>query len=50
MPANGITPPFGEEILALRHELLQLLGFANYAERSLATKMAHPTEQVLAFR
>ena len=29
-----------EQILALRHELAQLLGFANYAERSLATKMA----------
>ena len=29
-----------ERILALRHELAQLLGFANYAERSLATKMA----------
>lgn len=41
--------PLIEEILALRHELAQLLGFANYAERSLATKMAHSTEQVLAF-
>ena len=29
--------PLIEEILALRHELAQLLGFANYAERSLAT-------------
>ena len=33
--------PLIDEILALRHELAQLLGFANYAERSLATKMAH---------
>ncbi len=32
-----------EEILALRHEQAQLLGFANYAERSLATKMARST-------
>jgi oligopeptidase A len=38
-----------ERILALRHELAQLLGFANYAERSLATKMAPSTEAVLAF-
>ena len=29
-----------EEILALRHELAQLLGFENYAFKSLATKMA----------
>ncbi|RUO63536.1 oligopeptidase A [Pseudidiomarina insulisalsae] len=34
------------ETLALRHELAQLLGFANYAELSLATKMADSTEQV----
>ncbi|EXJ17040.1 oligopeptidase A [Imhoffiella purpurea] len=38
-----------ERILALRHELAQLLGFANYAERSLATKMARSTDEVLAF-
>lgn len=38
-----------ERILALRHELAQLLGFANYAERSLATKMAPSTDAVLAF-
>lgn len=37
------------ETLALRHELAQLLGFDNYAERSLATKMAQSTEQVLDF-
>ncbi|HEB57953.1 MAG TPA: oligopeptidase A [Gammaproteobacteria bacterium] len=37
------------EILALRHELAQLLGFANYAERSLATKMARTTDEVLRF-
>ena len=37
------------ETLALRHELAQLLGFANYAERSLATKMAQTTQQVLQF-
>lgn len=38
-----------ERILALRHELAQLLGFANYAERSLETKMARSTAEVLAF-
>ncbi|MCD8548094.1 MAG: oligopeptidase A [Aeromonadaceae bacterium] len=41
--------PLMEEILALRHELAQLLGFANYAELSLATKMAEKPEQVLSF-
>ena len=38
-----------EEILAIRHELAQLLGFQNYAERSLATKMADDPQQVLDF-
>ena len=37
------------ETLALRHELAQLLGFNNYAERSLATKMAETPQQVLDF-
>ncbi len=37
------------ETLALRHELAQLLGFNNFAERSLATKMAQSTTQVLNF-
>jgi oligopeptidase A len=38
-----------ERILALRHELAQLLGFENYAQRSLATKMAPGTDQVMVF-
>ena len=38
-----------ERILALRHEAANLVGFANYAEYSLATKMADSTDQVLAF-
>ncbi|MSI34597.1 oligopeptidase A, partial [Escherichia coli] len=38
-----------EEILALRHELAQLLGFENYAFKSLATKMAENPQQVLDF-
>ncbi|MEV3842175.1 oligopeptidase A [Aeromonas veronii] len=37
------------ELLTLRRELAQLLGFANYAELSLATKMADKTEQVVSF-
>jgi oligopeptidase A len=37
------------EILALRHEAAQLLGFDNYAERSLARKMASTTDEVMAF-
>ncbi len=38
-----------EEILALRHEKAELLGYANYAELSLATKMADSPVQVLDF-
>jgi oligopeptidase A len=38
-----------ERILALRHEAARLLGFANTAEESLATKMASSTDQVIAF-
>jgi len=38
-----------DQILALRHEAAGLLGFANYAERSLATKMARGTDEVLDF-
>ncbi|MDA1106841.1 MAG: oligopeptidase A [Proteobacteria bacterium] len=41
--------PLMEQLLALRHELAQLLGFANYAERSLAKKMARAPQQVLDF-
>lgn len=41
--------PIMEEILALRHELAQLLGFESYAFKSLATKMAENPQQVLDF-
>ncbi len=41
--------PIMEQILALRHEAARLLGFANYAERSIATKMAQSTDQVMQF-
>jgi len=38
-----------EKILALRHEAAQLVGFDNYAEYSLATKMAGSVDDVLEF-
>ena len=38
-----------EQILALRHEEAQLLNFANYAELSLATKMANSPDEVINF-
>ncbi len=37
------------EILKIRHEMAQLLGFGNYAEYSLANKMAKTTTEVLTF-
>jgi oligopeptidase A len=37
------------ELLALRHELAQLLDFENYAVHSLATKMANSTSEVMEF-
>ena len=38
-----------ERILALRHEQARLLDFANYAELSLAPKMARGTDEVMDF-
>ncbi len=38
-----------EQILKLRHEQALLLGFDNFAERSLARKMARSTDEVLVF-
>jgi oligopeptidase A len=38
-----------EKILALRHEKARLLGFSNYAELSLATKMAEKPNDVTDF-
>ena len=38
-----------ERLLALRHEQARLLGFANYAECSLARKMARSTDEVMHF-
>lgn len=45
-PGNG---KILEEILALRDESANLLGYKNYAEASLATKVADSPEQVLDF-
>ncbi|MBH86819.1 MAG: oligopeptidase A [Alteromonadaceae bacterium] len=41
--------PVMAEILKRRHQMAQLLGFENYAERSLATKMARSPAEVMAF-
>ncbi|MEW7982194.1 MAG: oligopeptidase A [gamma proteobacterium symbiont of Phacoides pectinatus] len=41
--------PLMERIVALRHEQARLLGFENYAERSLARKMAPSTSAVIDF-
>lgn len=41
--------PVIAEILPLRHELARLLGFANYADYALATRMAKSAPQVLGF-
>jgi len=38
-----------EEILALRYESSKLLGFKNFAEMSLVTKMAKSSEEVISF-
>lgn len=41
--------PIMAELLSLRHELANLLGFDNFAEKSLSTKMANSTDEVLGF-
>ena len=38
-----------QQILALRHELANIVGFANYADYSLATKMASSVSEVREF-
>ncbi|TKB46582.1 oligopeptidase A [Thalassotalea mangrovi] len=55
--ASDLGPNAGEfdnsaimaETLKLRHEVAQLLGFDNYAQKSLATKMAQSNDQVIQF-
>jgi oligopeptidase A len=41
--------PIIAEILPLRHELARLVGFNNFADYALATRMAKSSRQVLAF-
>jgi oligopeptidase A len=41
--------PIIAELMPLRHELAQLLGFQNYAEYALATRMAKNPRQVTSF-
>ena len=41
--------PLIDEILALRHEAAQLVGFKTFAEFSLATKMAESPQRVIEF-
>lgn len=48
-PSQWDNGPLIEEILALRAEQARLLGFASYAELSLATKMADSPEAVEQF-
>ena len=55
--ASELGPNAGEfdnsaimgDILSLRHEVAQLLDFSNYAEKSLATKMANSITDVTSF-
>ncbi|XLM22416.1 M3 family metallopeptidase, partial [Chromobacterium piscinae] len=48
-PAERDNGPIIREKLKLAPEEAQLLGFANFAELSLFTKMAESPEQVIAF-
>ena len=41
--------PIIAELLPLRHELARLVGFDNFADYALATRMAKSSKQVLAF-
>ena len=49
-PVERDNGPLIERLLALRHEEAGMLGYANFAEVSLATKMADTPQQVAAFQ
>jgi oligopeptidase A len=49
-PAERDNGPLIERLLALRHEEARMLGYASFAEVSLATKMADTPAQVAAFQ
>ena len=49
-PAERDNGPLIGRLLALRHEEAQMLGYANFAEVSLAAKMADTPAQVAAFQ
>ncbi len=48
-PTKWDNGPLIDEILALRHEMAQLVGFKTFAELSLATKMAESPQRVIEF-
>ncbi len=48
-PARFDNTQVMEDLLRLRHETAQLLGFPNYAAYALATRMAKSVDEVLAF-
>ncbi|MDZ4255163.1 MAG: M3 family metallopeptidase [Sulfuritalea sp.] len=49
-PEGWNNGPLIERLLALRHEEATMLGYSNFAEVSLATKMADTPAQVAAFQ
>ena len=49
-PEGWNNGPLIERLLALRHEEATMLGYASFAEVSLATKMADTPAQVVAFQ
>jgi oligopeptidase A len=48
-PGTWDNMPVIEEILSLRHQLAQILGFENYVEYALSRRMAESPGSVLAF-
>jgi oligopeptidase A len=48
-PAKFDNTPVMEELLKLRHETAQLLGYPNYAAYALARRMARSVDEVMGF-